>query len=209
MKIKSTWTIFGVGYFITDIIDTIESQNGEVSQIVLNQEIDAERIGLVPKNITIVDIKSFKPRTSNYFFGFINANKQPILDLLKKTNITFSNLIHPFSSVSKSAVLGQGNFVGAGAVIGPDVKIGNFNIIKRSASIGHHTVLGNYNHIAPAAIITGSCKIGDKNFFGAGSTLIDNKVTGDEIIIGAGSVVIQDLNEAGTYVGVPARKLNK
>ena len=30
----------------------------------------------------------------------------------------------------------------------------------------------------------------------------------DEVIMGAGSTVIEDINEAGTYVGVPVRRVN-
>lgn len=206
---KSTWTIFGAGYFITDIIDAVESQKGKVSYVVLNQKIDKEIIKFIPKNIKTIDIKSFKPRTSDYFFGFINPDKKPLLKKLSKFEIKFSNIVHPFSHVSSNVKMGQGNFVGAGAVVGPGVKMGNFNIIKRSASIGHDVVIRNYNHIAPGTTIAGRCKIGNNNFFGAGATLIDNKIIADDIIIGAGTTVINDLEEPGTYVGAPARKLEK
>ena len=30
----------------------------------------------------------------------------------------------------------------------------------------------------------------------------------DEVIMGAGSTVFEDINEAGTYVGVPVRRVN-
>lgn len=206
---KLTWTLFGVSYFVNDIFDAIEAQNGKVTHIVLNQKIDEKRMNLIPKNIVIEKIDLFKPHSSHYFFGFVNGNKNQFLKSLKKHGIIFSNIIHPRSYVAKNVLLGKGNFIGAGSVIGPCVKIGNFNTINRSSSIGHHVSIGNFNHIGPGATISGRCKIGNKNFFGAGSTSVDGITVHDNIIVGAGGVVIKDLIQQGTYVGVPVSKLNK
>ena len=206
---KATWTLFGTGYFVNDIFDAVEARNEQVTHIILNQKIDKARMDIIPKNITIQKIDDFKPHTTYYFFSFINPNKKPILDIIKHKKIVFSNLIHPFSYISKSSLLGQGNFVGAGAVVGPNVKMGNFNTINRTASLGHDIIMGNHNHVGPGVTITGRCKIGDKNFFGAGSTVIDGRIISDDIIIGAGAVVVTDLVKPGTYVGVPAKKLFK
>jgi sugar O-acyltransferase (sialic acid O-acetyltransferase NeuD family) len=206
---KSTWTLFGISYFINDIIDAIEAQNGKVTHIVLNQKIDEKRMSLLPKDITIQKINSFKPQSSHYFFGFVDGNKNQFLESLKKHEIVFSNIIHPRSYVAKNILLGQGNFIGAGSVIGPLVKMGDFNIINRLVSIGHHVLIGHYNHIGPGATISGKCRIGNKNFFGAGSISSDGITVKDNIIVGAGGVVIRDLIQRGTYAGVPVTILHK
>ena len=36
----ATWTILGLGNFVWDVIDTIESQGGGVERVVLNVEVD-------------------------------------------------------------------------------------------------------------------------------------------------------------------------
>ena len=46
--------------------------------------------------------------------------------------------------------MGQGNFVGAGAVLAPNVTLGDFNYINRTASIGHDTRAGSFNHFRRA-----------------------------------------------------------
>ncbi len=101
--------------------------------------------------------------------------------------------------------MGQGNFVGAGAVLAPNVTLGDFNYINRTASIGHDTRAGSFNHFAPGCTVAGRCKIGSRNFFGIRSAIIDNLILGDGITVGAGGVVVRDTLEPGTYIGVPAR----
>lgn len=206
---KPTWTLFGNGDFFSDILDAVESRQEIITHIILNQKIEKNWLAIIPKVILIEKIESFKPQTTHYFFGFINPNKKPILDLLKNKKVTFSNLIHANAYISSSTQLGQGNFIGAGSVVGPKTMLNNFNVLKRLSSIGHDCKVGNNNHIAPGVTIAGRCKIGNNNFFGAGSTTIDGMTVGDEITVGAGGVVVNDLTKSGVYVGVPARKLQK
>jgi serine acetyltransferase len=47
---------------------------------------------------------------------------------------------------------------------------------------------------------------GDRVFVGIGASIVNNVSICDDVIIGAGGVVIKDIDEKGTYVGVPARK---
>lgn len=69
-------------------------------------------------------------------------------------------------------------------------------------------VVGSHTHIAPNVTICGHSKIGKNVFCGAGSTVIDNISICDDVIVGAGAVVTDNITEKGTYVGVPARKVN-
>lgn len=202
-----TWTIFGAGNNINDINDAIESNYQKLKLIVLNMELDEETLNRIPRAIKIIDVKNFKPSTDCYFFGFVDPNKQPLLEILKKFKLTFPNLIHKFSYVAKTAEMGEGNFVGAGAVIAPNVKLGDFNFVNRSASIGHDTKVSSFNHFGPACTVAGRCKIGNKNLLGAGSTIIDGIEIKDEITIGAGGVITKNIWERGTYVGLPVKKI--
>ena len=49
--------------------------------------------------------------------------------------------------------------------------------------------------------------IGNKTWIGIGATVSNNVSICGGCIIGAGAVVIRDVNESGTYVGVPIRKI--
>ncbi|MDI4650322.1 hypothetical protein KB449_35660 [Cohnella sp. F6_2S_P_1] len=55
--------------------------------------------------------------------------------------------------------------------------------------------------------LAGSVEIGNNTWLGIGGVLSNNiKITSD-CKIGAGAVVIRDVEEAGTYVGGPLRRL--
>ena len=43
---------------------------------------------------------------------------------------------------------------------------------------------------------------------GAGVTVKNNVTICSDCIVGAGAVVVKDIKEQGTYIGVPAKKIN-
>ena len=205
MKPKNNWTLFGAGNFIFDIIDAIKANDGTVDYLVLNQKLEKSIEKQLPKEIEIIALNKFKPKTTNYFFGFIDPNKSELLEKLARFQIQFSNIIHPFAYVSDTVSLGSGNFIGPGVVLGPNVKLSNFNFFNRASSIGHNVEIGNFNHFGPASTVCGRCLIGDENFLGASSTLIDGIKIANQILLGAGALVTRDLESPGTYVGIPAK----
>ncbi|MGA9048611.1 MAG: hypothetical protein WB588_06415 [Dehalococcoidia bacterium] len=204
MKTK-TWTVFGAGHFINDIQDAIESNGQALKAVVLNMELSPDILNKIPHRAELINIDKFRPFTDCYFFGFTNPDKQDYLQSLAKYNLVYANLIHKFSHVARTVTMGQGNFVGAGAVLAPNVRLGNFNFVNRTASIGHDTQIGSFNHFTPGCTVAGMCKIGSRNFFGIRSAIIDNLTLGDGITVGAGGVVVKDTLKPGTYIGVPAR----
>lgn len=54
----------------------------------------------------------------------------------------------------------------------------------------------------------GTVKVGEFTHIGAGAIVKNNVQVKEKCIIGAGAVVIKDIEEEGTYIGIPARKLN-
>lgn len=203
---KKIWTIFGAGNFIFDIIDAIEANGEEVGQIVANMGIHKQ---LKPRiQHLLVKTENFKPQKGHtYIFGFLHPEKESFLKTLKKHRITFSNVIHPRAYLAKGVEIGEGNFFGAGVVIGPSSKIGSHNYFNRGSLIGHDTVIGNYNHFGPGSIVCGRCNIGHKCNLGAGSVINDGIIIGSKCITGSLACVVRDAKLAGTYVGVPAKRI--
>lgn len=52
-------------------------------------------------------------------------------------------------------------------------------------------------------------QIGTRTWIGAGATVINNVKICSDCMIGAGAVIVGDINERGTYVGVPAKRIDK
>ena len=205
LKQTSTWTLFGCGYFINDIIEAIEQNDGIVTHVVLNQKLDKETEAFISQKIKLENIDNFKPSTSHYFFGFMEQSKEPLLQELKKYKITLSNIIHPFSHVARSVIMGKGNYIGPGVVIGPNTQLGHYNIINRNASLGHNVVMKDLNNIGPGAVLTGFATLGSHNFLGANSTVLPKIKVQDNITLGAGGVLTKNALLPGVYIGIPAK----
>jgi len=114
---------------------------------------------------------------------------------------------HPSAEVSKYAEIGNGTVIMANAVINHSAKIGRHCIINTASIIEHDCRLHDYVHISPSATLGGTVTIGKCTHIGLGANIINNIAICKDCIIGAGAVVIKDINENGTYVGVPAKKI--
>lgn len=115
-------------------------------------------------------------------------------------------LIHPNAVIAKDVQIGVGTVVMAGAVVNPGAIIGKGVIINTCSSVDHDCVISDYVHVAVGSHLSGAVNVGEGTWIGTGATVSNNVNICGNCMIGAGAVVIKDINEEGTYVGVPARK---
>lgn len=118
-------------------------------------------------------------------------------------------LIHPKAVIAENVMIGAGTAVMAGAVVNLGAEIGQGVIVNTSSSIDHDCSVGDYSHISVGAHLCGTVKVGENVWIGAGATVINNVNICGGCTIGAGAVVIKDIEEEGTYIGVPAKKMSK
>jgi sugar O-acyltransferase (sialic acid O-acetyltransferase NeuD family) len=114
------------------------------------------------------------------------------------------NAIHNNAVLATSAVIGHGNFIGAGVIIGSYTELQNHIIINPGATINHDVKLGNYVQIGAGSIINSGVQIEDDVFVGSGVTIVAGITIGSGARIGAGSVVIKNVDEGQTVFGNPA-----
>lgn len=117
-------------------------------------------------------------------------------------------LVHPDAVVAEDVVIGAGTVVMAGAVINPGTHIGKGCIINTCSSVDHDCVVGDYVHIAVGSHLCGTVSVDSRTWIGAGATVSNNVSVCPDCMIGAGAVVVYDIQESGTYVGVPARRID-
>lgn len=117
-----------------------------------------------------------------------------------------ATLIHPDAVVAGDVVIGAGTVVMAGAVINPGARIGKGCIINTCSSVDHDCKVGDYVHISVGSHLCGTVFVGSGTWIGAGATVSNNVSICSDCMIGAGAVVVNDIQESGTYVGVPARR---
>lgn len=122
------------------------------------------------------------------------------------TQINTVTLIHPDAVISRRVEIGEGSVIMAGAVINSDAQIGKGCIINTGSSVDHDCIIGDFVHVSVGAHVAGTCHIGEKTWIGAGATISNNVNICSNCMIGAGAVVVKDINEPGTYIGVPAER---
>lgn len=137
-----------------------------------------------------------------------NRTRERIQGELEAAGASLATLVHPSAVLADSAVLGPGTAVMAGAVVGCDARVGRGCILNTMASLDHDGVLGDFVHATPGVVLAGTVRIGRRVFLGAGSVVSNDVRIGDDVVVGAGGVVVRDLDEPGTYVGVPVRRLD-
>ena len=133
--------------------------------------------------------------------------RERIMNKYKDRN--FPILIHPSAVIGKDVVIGAGSVIMAGTVINPSVILGQGVIVNTSSSIDHDCKVGDFVHIAVGAHLSGTVSIGAKTWIGAGAVVSNNVNICGGCTVGAGAVVIRDIDEPGTYVGVPAMAILK
>jgi len=121
-------------------------------------------------------------------------------------NVKWYTAIHPSAQIAIETVIGEGTVVMANAVINTSARIGMHCIINTASVIEHDNVIGDYVHISPNATLCGTVSIGNKTHIGAGVTVKNNISVCQDVIVGAGGVVVKNIDEQGTYIGVPIKR---
>jgi sugar O-acyltransferase (sialic acid O-acetyltransferase NeuD family) len=204
------WALFGFSDAIPDILDIMHANNDRLEQIVLNVEIDQQRINRylqwLDYPVELLHTNDFQPKPHLYYnFGFFVPAKARLVEQLRPHQLNYRALIHPTTAISKFSTIGQCPMIGPMSVITASCRLGDHVRINRAVSVGHDTHIGHYTHVAAGATVCGHCNIGDNGFIGAGSTVKDHITIGSNVLIGAGSVVTKDIPDNSVAYGNPAR----
>lgn len=116
-------------------------------------------------------------------------------------------LIHPDAVIAEDVAIGAGTVVMAGAVINSGARIGKGCIINTCSSVDHDCKVGDYVHISVGSHLCGTVSVGSGTWIGAGATVSNNISICPDCMIGAGAVIVKNIDSAGTYMGVPARRI--
>ena len=135
--------------------------------------------------------------------------RQRLQEKVMQSQGNIVSLIHPNAVIAEDATIGLGTVIMAGVVVNSGARIGEGCIINTCSSVDHDCQLGNYVHISVGAHVAGTVKVGSKTWVGAGATVSNNIVICNDCVIGAGAVVVKDIDEPETYIGIPARKVDK
>jgi sugar O-acyltransferase (sialic acid O-acetyltransferase NeuD family) len=196
--------VFGAGGHAEVVIDAARAAGCE-PEIVLD---DAPRLGnfegmpiLAPNEDTWKQLKRFR------FVVAVgnNATRAKLFADLRNRGGVPETIIHPFSCVARSARIGAGTVVLAGAIVNPGAEVGENCILNTGCRIDHACRIGNHAHICPGVSLAGTVSVGERSLIGVGSCSIQEITIGSDVMVGAGSVIVRNIPDRCIAYGNPAR----
>lgn len=137
------------------------------------------------------------------------SNRATLFTRLNSLGFALPAIVAPTAIVAPDVSIGEGSVVMDGAIIQPGCQLGNLCIVNTGAILDHDCVLGNDVHVSTGARLSGAARVGQGSLIGVGASLIQLVQVGRGCTIGGGASVVKDCLEPGTYVGVPAKLVQK
>lgn len=158
-------------------------------------------------NENTLPLSSFNPK--KYKVMVVLGNSKDRYDMVQKLpkETKFFTWVHPTALIMKDVKIGEGSFIGAYSILTTNIKLGSHAILNRGNQIGHDCEIGDYFSMMPGAVVSGNVKIYDCVYMGCNSSIREKLSIHSMSTIGMGAAVVNNINDTGTYVGVPAKKI--
>lgn len=199
----------GLGREILDMINDIY-RNGDKYEICGFLD-DGIRPGTIIDDLPVLGGLSYLENTTTpYSIVFAVADtkiKEILYDKIKKMGgrFSFPIIIHPSSSVSKRAKVGEGVIISRFCWVTADTKLGDLVFLNTKCDIGHDSVIGDFCSIMPSVNVSGNVTVGDRTLIGVQSAILQGVKIGSDVTVGMGSKVMTDVPDNCTVMGYPAK----
>lgn len=153
-------------------------------------------------------ISSFDPK--EYYMMVAIGDSKVRFDMVQKLpkETIYFTFIHPTALILDDNIeIGEGSFIGAYSILTTNIKIGKHALLNRGNQIGHDTIIGDYFSAMPGAIVSGDCKIYDCVYIGTNASVKEKTSIHSLSTIGMNGCVSKNIEQPGTYLGIPAHKI--
>ena len=133
--------------------------------------------------------------------------KAAVVARLAALELNWETVIHPAAVIGPNVSLGEGGYVGAGAILTVNLRVGAFAAINTHCHVGPDDVLGDFVTLHPGVHLSGEVTIAEGCELGTGAVVAPSVTLGPWSVLGAGAVAVTTLPGGETYVGLPARPL--
>jgi sugar O-acyltransferase (sialic acid O-acetyltransferase NeuD family) len=171
--------------------------------------------------VCFVDDKFWRPNTENiYRLSKFDPNEYKVLvavgdpkarfDMIQRLpkETKYFTFIHPSTQILDSNIeIGEGSIICAGCILTTNIKIGNHAHLNLQTTVGHDCRVGDYFTTAPGVKISGNCEIYDCVYIGTNASIKQKISIHSFATIGMNAAVVKPIDQPGTYVGIPAKKI--
>jgi len=209
--------IFGASGHAKEVLWIIKEINKLAEEvIVVDKFVVAENdplLGGYYDSISIISESAYLENYANQVHNCILAIgsskiRKNILNKIVTEKTQFPSLIHPSVIYDKTRVkIGKGVIIEANVTLTTDINIADFVHVNIGSTISHDVQINSFVTISPSVHIAGNVTLKENVFLGINSTIIERLTICENTTIGAGALVLKEITDAGTYVGIPARKI--
>jgi len=205
--------VFGSGGHASVIIDIIEKQG---TYRIIGLIDDFKKKGETLLGYKIIGGFEELINLSGVIYGGIaaigdNFARHEVVGRIKIAlpDFKFISPVHPFTSIAKNVIIGEGSVIMPGSVINTGTKIGNHCIINTLSSIDHDNIFRDFSSTAPGVITGGNVDVGEFSALCLGAKIIHGIKIGSHSVVGAGAVAVKDVPAFTVAFGVPAKVIRK
>jgi sugar O-acyltransferase (sialic acid O-acetyltransferase NeuD family) len=160
------------------------------------------------KNDLILPLSKFNPNEYEVVIAVGDPKDRfNMVQRLPKETKYFTHIHKSVQILGDDIEIGEGSIICAGTIITTNVKLGKHTHLNLQTTIGHDCEIGNYFTTAPGAKISGNCKIYSCVYVGTNASIKEKLSIHSFTTIGSNAAVVKNIEESGTYVGVPTKKI--
>jgi sugar O-acyltransferase (sialic acid O-acetyltransferase NeuD family) len=155
-------------------------------------------------------IQDYVPQEGDQFVVALSEppKKRKVVEQLKDRGARFATLLHPTTTVVRTATIGEGVIMCPYAMALPESRADRFVTILNYSGIGHDAVAGEFTTLSSLVDVTGRVQIGAMVSIGSGARLLPGIKVGDGATIGIGSVVVRSVKPGMTVFAAAAKTLS-
>jgi len=162
----------------------------------------------VDDNYSVLPLSKFDPKVYQVVVAIGNPmDRFNVIQKLPKETKYFTHIHKSCQILGNDVSIGDGSIICAGTIITTNVKLGKHTHLNLQTTIGHDCEIGDYFTTAPGAKVSGNCKIYDCVYLGTNSSIKEKIIIHSLTTIGSNATVVKNIDEPGTYIGVPTKKL--
>lgn len=189
--------LVGFGGHAKSVADSIERQG--LYQIIgyTDREQRSSKYEYLGTDDVFLDYYDRGIRSAAICVGYLGKGevRQKKYNELKNIGFYIPIICDPSAVVSKDTEIGEGTFIGKGAIINANADIGKMCIINTGAIVEHDCVVNDFSHIAVGAVLCGGVTVGQSAFIGTNATVIQGRYIGDWCIVSAGIVIRDNMED--------------
>lgn len=133
--------------------------------------------------------------------------KRKVVGLLQDRGGEFTSVVHPTTTIVRTAKMGEGVVLCPQTMLMPDSTIGRFVTILNFSGVGHDSVVGEFTTFSSLCDVTGNVTIGADVFVGAGARILPGVSVGEGALIGAGATVVRSVKAGHTVFVLPPKTM--